>query len=170
MAATMQITFSNVSLKGKLFFLFKYHRSLFLRDQLKTGQHYDNLVPNKWHAITWNNDDQDLWHSGITSPGWIHDDFIKWKHFPHYWPFVRGIHWWPVDSPHKGQWRGALMFTWCVPQQIVEKTVETPVILDTITHYDVTVMINPWSGIVSCKILSAILNRVLWSAKAYQNC
>ena len=21
---------------------------------------------------------------------------------PHYWPFVRGIHWWPVDSPHKG--------------------------------------------------------------------
>ena len=20
----------------------------------------------------------------------------------HYWPFVRGIHWWPVDSPHKG--------------------------------------------------------------------
>ena len=23
---------------------------------------------------------------------WIHDDAIKWKHFPHYWPFVRGIH------------------------------------------------------------------------------
>ena len=21
-----------------------------------------------------------------------HDDVIKWKHFPHYWPFVRGIH------------------------------------------------------------------------------
>ena len=20
----------------------------------------------------------------------------------HYWPFVRRIHWWPVDSPHKG--------------------------------------------------------------------
>ena len=20
--------------------------------------------------------------------------------------FVRGIHWWPVNSPHKGQWRG----------------------------------------------------------------
>ena len=22
----------------------------------------------------------------------LHDDFIKWKHFPRYWPFVRGIH------------------------------------------------------------------------------
>ena len=38
-----------------------------------------------------------------------HDDVIKWKHFPHYWPFVRGIHWSPVDSPYKGQWCGALM-------------------------------------------------------------
>ena len=39
-------------------------------------------------------------------------DVIKWKHFPHYWPFVRRIHRWPVNSPHKGQWRGALMFSW----------------------------------------------------------
>ena len=22
----------------------------------------------------------------------MHDDVIKWKHFPRYWPFVRGIH------------------------------------------------------------------------------
>ena len=41
----------------------------------------------------------------------FHDDVIKWKHFPRYWPFVRGIHRSPVNSPHKGQWRGALMFT-----------------------------------------------------------
>ena len=38
-----------------------------------------------------------------------HGDVIKWKKFPRYWPFVRGIHWSPVDSLHKGQWRGALM-------------------------------------------------------------
>ena len=31
-----------------------------------------------------------------------HDDVIKWKHFPRYWPSLRG---------HKGQWRGALMFS-----------------------------------------------------------
>ena len=39
------------------------------------------------------------------------DDVIKWKHFPRYWPFVRGIHRSPVTSPHKGQWRGTLMFS-----------------------------------------------------------
>ena len=26
----------------------------------------------------------------------LHDDVIKWKHFPRYWPFVRGIHRSPV--------------------------------------------------------------------------
>ena len=40
----------------------------------------------------------------------LHDEVIKWKHFPRYWPFVRGIHRSTVNSPHKGQWRGALMF------------------------------------------------------------
>ena len=42
-----------------------------------------------------------------------HDDVIKWKHFPCYWSFVRGIQRPPVDSPHKGQWRGALIFFIC---------------------------------------------------------
>ena len=45
-----------------------------------------------------------------SSPPAIHDDVIKWKYFPCYWPFVRGIPRSPVNSPHKGQWRGALMF------------------------------------------------------------
>ena len=40
-----------------------------------------------------------------------HDDVIKWKHFPRNWPFVRGIHRSPVNSPHKGQWRGTFMFS-----------------------------------------------------------
>ena len=40
-----------------------------------------------------------------------HDDVIKWKHFPRYWPFVREIQRLPVNSPHRGQWRGALMFS-----------------------------------------------------------
>ena len=42
---------------------------------------------------------------------WLtHDDVIKWKHFvSRYWPCVRGNHRSPVDSPHKGQWRRALM-------------------------------------------------------------
>ena len=40
-----------------------------------------------------------------------HDDVIKWKHIPRYWPFVQGIHRSPANSPHKGQWCGALMFS-----------------------------------------------------------
>ena len=39
-----------------------------------------------------------------------HYDVIKWEHFPRYWPFVRGKQRSPVNSPHKGQWRRALMF------------------------------------------------------------
>ena len=41
----------------------------------------------------------------------LYDDVMKWKHFPRYWPFVWGIHRSPVNSPHKGQWREALMFS-----------------------------------------------------------
>ena len=47
---------------------------------------------------------------GLSCCYWTHGDVIKWKHFPRYWPFVRGIQRSPVNSPHKGEWRGALMF------------------------------------------------------------
>ena len=40
----------------------------------------------------------------------LYGGVIKWKQFPRYWPFVRGIHRSPVNSPHKGQWCGALIF------------------------------------------------------------
>ena len=40
-----------------------------------------------------------------------HDDVIKWKHFPRYWPFVRRIHRSPVNSPHNDQCRGALIYS-----------------------------------------------------------
>ena len=47
----------------------------------------------------------------------LHDDVIKWKHFPRYWPFVRGTHRSLVKSPHKGQWCGTLMFfIWSAPE------------------------------------------------------
>ena len=56
-----------------------------------------------------------LHHRQFTDePRWRHfkhDDVIKWRHFPRYWPFVRGTHRSPVNSPHKGQWRGALKFS-----------------------------------------------------------
>ena len=40
----------------------------------------------------------------------ILDNVIKWKHYWRYWPFVRRINRLPVNSPHKGQWRGPLLF------------------------------------------------------------
>ena len=49
--------------------------------------------------------------TGKPAYGWQHDDVVKWNHFPCYWPFVRGIHRTPVNSPHKCQWRGAFMFS-----------------------------------------------------------
>ena len=57
-----------------------------------------------------------VWHldthyNNVTRTPQRHGDVIKWKHFPRNWPFVRGIHRSPVSSPHKGQWRVALMFS-----------------------------------------------------------
>ena len=73
----------------------------------------------------------------------LHDDVIKWKHFTRYWPFVRGIHQSPVKSPHKGQWRGALMFSliyvWIngwVNNREAGDLRRYP------AHYDVTVMVG----------------------------
>ena len=77
----------------------------------------------------------------LSGPLLAHDAAIKWKHFPRNWSFVRGIHRWPVDSPHRGQWRGALMFS-----SISVSTNGWVNNLDAVdlrrryAHYDVTVM------------------------------
>ena len=64
----------------------------------------------KWMAVTWLR-----WYQGNgpsnDRQAYMYDDVIKWKHFPRYWPFVRGIHRSQVNSRHKGQWRGALLFS-----------------------------------------------------------
>ena len=73
----------------------------------------------------------------------IHNDVIKWKHFPRYWPFVRGIQRSPVNSPHKGQWRGALMFTLiCTRINDWVNNGEGGDMRRYRAHYDVTVMIT----------------------------
>ena len=76
-----------------------------------------------------------------------HDDVIKWKHFPRYWPFVRGIHRSPVNSPHKGQWRGALMFTLiCARINDWVNNGEAGDLRRNRAHYDVIVM-----GRIGCR-------------------
>ena len=70
-----------------------------------------------------------------------HDDVIEWKHFPRYWPFVREIHRSPVNSPHKGQWRGAFMFPLiCVGINSWLNNREAGDLRRYCAHYDASVM------------------------------
>ena len=61
--------------------------------------------------------------------------------FPRYWPFVWGIHRSPVNSPHKVQWRGALMFSLiCAWINGWVNSREAGDLRPHRTHYDVTVI------------------------------
>ena len=78
-----------------------------------------------------------------------HDDVIKWKHFPRYWPFVRGIHWPPVNSPQIGQWRRALMFSLiCAGINGWVNNGEAGDLRRNHAHYDVNVMAVCWKSLL----------------------
>ena len=91
-----------------------------------------------------------------------HIDVIKWKHFPRHWAFVRGIHRSPVNSPHRGQWYGALMISlicayingWVNNREAGDSGRHR-------AHYDVTVMI------IEMRILPTVLLTDM-SAKRWQ--
>ena len=74
----------------------------------------------------------------------LHDDVIKWKHFPRYKPFVRGIHRSPVNSRHKhdkGQWHRTHMFSLiCAWIKSWVNTRESGDLRRHHAHYAVTVM------------------------------
>ena len=92
---------------------------------LETPYHPHNFLYQRW----WNSCHTLLHALPIIIP---HDDVIKWELFSYYWPIVMGIHRWPVNSHHKGQWRGVSCFLSSAPEKIVEQTIEAPVIWDTI--------------------------------------
>ena len=93
--------------------------------------HTASSVGECWSCIYW-------LRQAIKSIVLSHDDVIKWKHFPRYWPFVWGIHRSPVNSPHKGQWRGALMFSLICAR--INSWVNNGDLGRNRAHYDVTVM------------------------------
>ena len=100
----------------------------------------------------------------------LHDDVIKWKHFPRYWPFVRGIRWSPVNSPHKGQWRGALMFSFiCAWINGWVNNREAGGLRRHRARYDVTVMHFEGHGddICCCKsiVFGIVLKLENWSSQ-----
>ena len=79
--------------------------------------------------------------SNLSGSRKLHDDVIKWKHFPRYRPFVWETHRWPVNSPHKGQWRGTLVFTLiCAWIDGWVNNREVGDLRRHCDHYDVTVM------------------------------
>ena len=82
---------------------------------------------------------------------WGHDDVIKWKRFPRYWRFVREIHRFPVNSQHKIQWRGALIFSLiCTRINGWVNNGEAGDLRRNRAHYDVTVMSSQWCQIAFC--------------------
>ena len=116
---------------------------------MQTKQHVNRII--KCICYEWMRKSMLLLQQRVSSLlNWwhIHYDVIKWKHYPRYWPFVRGIHRSPVNSPHKGQWRGALMFSLiCAWTNGWVNNVEAGDLRRHRTHYDVTVMVRQWTGL-----------------------
>ena len=62
------------------------------------------------------------------------DNVMAWIRFPYYCPFVRGIHRWPVDSPHKGtvMWTfDVLLLVWisCLTDSEVASDLNTMILV-----------------------------------------
>ena len=90
-----------------------------------------------------------------------HDGVIKWKHFPRYWPFVRRTHRSPVNSLHKGQWRGVLMFSLiCAWINGWVKKIERLVIWDAIVLIMTSLWCSHW--ILRVVTMDVILKRTIW--------
>ena len=99
---------------------------------------YMHVLSNGRHTVL-------IWLDQIDS---ISNTESWWRHqleyFPRYWPFVRGIHRSPVNSPHKDQWRVALMFSLiCAWINSWVNNREAGDLGRHSVHYDVTVMENP---------------------------
>ena len=108
-------------------------------------------------------------HSGC--PRENYDDVIEWKHFPRYWPFVQRIHHSPVNSPHKGQWRGALMFSliWAWANSWVNNR-DASDLRRHCAHYDVTAMWNLFQNVfitaMSAKGITCLKNNSMYQIYA----
>ena len=89
----------------------------------------------------------------------IHDEVIKWKHFPRYWLSVWGIHRSPMSSTHKGQWCRASMFSLiCAWINGWVNNGEAGDLRRHRVHYDVTVMQRTFLFCIN--IMSSLQSRV----------
>ena len=104
----------------------------------------------------------------------LHDDVIKWKHFPRYWAFVRGIHRSLVNSPHKGQWRGAVIFSLiCAWRNGLVNNRYVGALRRHHGHYDVTVMeisksdMYPTRVIITSHVISGLSCIPPWAQRTF---
>ena len=116
-----------------VFYFFIYMSVFVSNDEIKIFNH--TLL-----NFVWNTNEFSIDLSRWKTQAFTNDDVIKWKHFPRYWPFVWGIHRSPVNSPHKGQWHGALLFSLINAWNGWVNTGEAAVLRHHRAHYDVTVM------------------------------
>ena len=96
------------------------------------------------HSLTWWWSETALY---VAYKRWLNLHWGKgsWCHqmetFSRYWPFVQGIHRSSVNSPNKGQWRGALVFSLiCTWINGWVNNRETDDLRRHRAHYDVIVM------------------------------
>ena len=107
----------------------------------------DGLVPI-WHQDIWNPHDDVGWSVPLRNPpnlmqqvSWDMMTSSNGNIFRAYWSFVRGIHRSPVNTPHEGQWRGALVFSFIYAwtKSSISKR-DTGDLWHHRAHYDVIVM------------------------------
>ena len=102
-------------LKQKFPVVLEWARSvlIILMKEYEGKQQWRHVMESGRQHTSWERGHVEMNSQDVTEMGdlSIHDDIIKWKNFPRYRPFARGIHRSPVNFPYNGQWRGALMFS-----------------------------------------------------------
>ena len=89
-----------------------------------------------------------------------HNNVIKWKRFPSYWPLVRGIRRSPVeDSPHKGPVTHVLMFF----DVVYTNNRVTGDLRRQDAHCDVTVMLFHYESRLQCHKGFKFKRRAAWN-------
>ena len=142
-------------------FWLKFNRRLFLRVQIAISHNRQSLQvmirrlfgtkPLLGAMIMVCNHD-DAYIATQPQSWWRH----QLKHFPRYWPFVREIHRSPVNSPHKGQWRRALMFSLiCARINGWENNGEADDLRRHRAHHDAIIM-NIFS-VTFCEMISSVI-------------
>ena len=95
-----------------------------------------------------------------------HDDVIKWKHFPRYWPFVRAIHRSPVTGEFPSQMpkTRSFNFFFLICDRINDRVNNREVgdLRRHRAHYDVTVM-SSLSATQTSHLGATCIQSLLWS-------